>query len=973
MIPLRKSTTSQEIPLGPFVDSTDGDTEETALTISNTDIKLWKNGATSLANKNSGGATHMAGGVYYCTLDDTDTNTTGPLVIWVHESGSLYVRVECYVFDGAIFDALFTSGADGFDAAGRVNVGQWLGNAVTFGTGGPDVNINAISDDTTAAANLELFTEISNITSLIVSAGGAVDSMVQGFLDNTIAETTADNIAGNFETFFDNGDSTTTNTVDDVGGGSVPTAAAIADAVWDEAQTDHTTGGSFGVIATEIASILVDTGTTLDGKLDTIDSNVDAILVDTNELQTDDVPGLIAALNDPTAAAIADAVWDEAQTDHTTAGSFGVIATEIASILVDTADMQPKLGTITDLGGGATIADNLADMAGATFATASDSLEAIRDRGDAAWTTGAGGSDRLLMVDTTIATLSTQTSFTLTAGSTDDDAYNGLTIVIEDASTATQKAIGIVDDYTGSTKTITLLEDPGVFTMAATDKVYILAEKSLKPTTSANYHVDVTNGGAVGIDWGNVENPTTAVDLSATDIQLCDTVTTLTGHTAQTGDTYALANGSAGFVAIDTVVDGIQTDLDNGTDGLGALKALIDALNDLSAAAVNAEVDTALADIHLDHLLAVDYDPASKPGTATALLNELVESDSGVSRFTANALEQGPDTDHTGTGSGLTAIPWNAAWDAEVQSEVDDALTAYNAVATTDLPSNFADLSITATTGRVDVAAVAGTSQTAGDLAALITTVDTVVDSILVDTAEIGAAGAGLTAVPWNAAWDAEVQSEVQDAIEANHLDHLLAVDYDPASKPGTATALLNELVESDGGVSRFTANALEEAPSGGGGGGLTALGSGTAQGGTSTTIQLAAASTFADDELIGNMVKITSGTGAGQSRQITDHVSSTDTSSVDRAWTTTPDATSVYEIVEGHLPETVADAVLTRNVSNVESAAGEHTLCTSILAGLESAISGTTWTIYETDGTTVHVTKTVGKTSGDAPIRTIS
>lgn len=37
--------------------------------------------------------------------------------------------------------------------------------------------------------------------------------------------------------------------------------------------------------------------------------------------------------------------------------------------------------------------------------------------------------------------------------------------------------------------------------------------------------------------------------------------------------------------------------------------------------------------------------------------------------------------------------------------------------------------------------------------------------AILVDTAEIGAAGAGLTAIPWNAAWDAEVQSEVDDAL----------------------------------------------------------------------------------------------------------------------------------------------------------------------------------------------------------------
>jgi hypothetical protein len=62
------------------------------------------------------------------------------------------------------------------------------------------------------------------------------------------------------------------------------------------------------------------------------------------------------------------------------------------------------------------------------------------------------------------------------------------------------------------------------------------------------------------------------------------------------------------------------------------------------------------------------------------------------------------------------------------------------------------------------------------------------------------------------------VQTAVNAALVALHLDHLLAADYDPADKPGVATALLNELVENDGGVSRFTANALEQAPSGGGG-----------------------------------------------------------------------------------------------------------------------------------------------------------
>jgi hypothetical protein len=39
--------------------------------------------------------------------------------------------------------------------------------------------------------------------------------------------------------------------------------------------------------------------------------------------------------------------------------------------------------------------------------------------------------------------------------------------------------------------------------------------------------------------------------------------------------------------------------------------------------------------------------------------------------------------------------------------------------------------------------------------------------------------GTWATALPWNAAWDAEVQSEVQDAIEVNNLDHLVKIAVD--------------------------------------------------------------------------------------------------------------------------------------------------------------------------------------------------
>lgn len=58
------------------------------------------------------------------------------------------------------------------------------------------------------------------------------------------------------------------------------------------------------------------------------------------------------------------------------------------------------------------------------------------------------------------------------------------------------------------------------------------------------------------------------------------------------------------------------------------------------------------------------------------------------------------------------------------------------------------------------------------------------------------------------------------------------------------------------------------------------------------------------------------------------------------------------------------SDQLLSRNVSNVEGTMGEHTLGTIVLATLENAISGTTLTIYRTDGSTTHATKTLTKTA---------
>lgn len=52
-----------------------------------------------------------------------------------------------------------------------------------------------------------------------------------------------------------------------------------------------------------------------------------------------------------------------------------------------------------------------------------------------------------------------------------------------------------------------------------TGTVYDVAP--LQPTTAART-LDITTGGAAGIDWGNVENPTTVVALSSTTVDLVD-------------------------------------------------------------------------------------------------------------------------------------------------------------------------------------------------------------------------------------------------------------------------------------------------------------------------------------------------------------------------------------------------------------------------------------------------------------------
>lgn len=125
----------------------------------------------------------------------------------------------------------------------------------------------------------------------LITTATAIPAITAGtFLDQMFDDGTAvyDRTTDSLQAIRDRGDSAWTS------GGTPPTAATIADAVWDEAQADHVVADSFGVIATEIASVLIDTGeigtagvglTDLGGMSTSMKAEVNAEVVDT--LSTD--------------------------------------------------------------------------------------------------------------------------------------------------------------------------------------------------------------------------------------------------------------------------------------------------------------------------------------------------------------------------------------------------------------------------------------------------------------------------------------------------------------------------------------------------------------------------------------------------------------------------------------------------------------------------------------------------------------
>ena len=105
-----KQSTAAEVVLGPFVDSTDGFTPETTLTITQSEVRLKKTSGDWAQKNESTSPAHEENGYYRCLLDATDTNTLGILEVAVNETGALPVWKSFEVVAANVFDALIGGG-----------------------------------------------------------------------------------------------------------------------------------------------------------------------------------------------------------------------------------------------------------------------------------------------------------------------------------------------------------------------------------------------------------------------------------------------------------------------------------------------------------------------------------------------------------------------------------------------------------------------------------------------------------------------------------------------------------------------------------------------------------------------------------------------------------------------------------------------------------------------------------------------
>lgn len=367
-----RANTAVDVLIGPFVDSTDGNTEETALTISQADVKLSKNGQTLAQKTDANAAVHDANGMYNCPLDTTDTNTEGNLVLIVHETGALFVRHEFNIMAEAAWDSLYVAKDDGFidvniKTVGRADTQETEANnlesacanySATRGLSGTALPAAAadavgglvISD----AGGLDIDTKLANTNEVTTARMGSLTDWIDGgrldllldaikvVTDNlpnsgalTDIDTGVNNIEAKLPTNYIMGSSVLTAKDDEIDAIKAKTDNLPADPA-DDSDIDTQLAAIAGYIDTEIAAIKAVTDNLPEsGALTTLLANIAAILADTG---TDGVVLTAAERN-----AVADAMLSRGISNVEATAGFRTLTGAIAKLVNKVAVVSTTL------------------------------------------------------------------------------------------------------------------------------------------------------------------------------------------------------------------------------------------------------------------------------------------------------------------------------------------------------------------------------------------------------------------------------------------------------------------------------------------------------------------------------------------------------------------------------------------------------------------------------------------------------
>ena len=211
---LLKQSTAATVLVGPVLDSA-GLAITTAVI---GDFQLTKNGSTA-ALASPATATHSHNGNYLIALTTGNTDTAGRLVITVNNAAQAMGTHRYTVLVASVFDAIVT------------NATNTTGGLPTA-TGTISALAGAVSTLTAGGVRTELTTELGRIDATIGSRATqtSVDT-IDDLIDTEVAAIKAktDNLPANPAAVSD-----------------IPTAVQIADGVWDEATSGHTTAGTTG-------------------------------------------------------------------------------------------------------------------------------------------------------------------------------------------------------------------------------------------------------------------------------------------------------------------------------------------------------------------------------------------------------------------------------------------------------------------------------------------------------------------------------------------------------------------------------------------------------------------------------------------------------------------------------------------------------------------------------------------------------